>query len=146
MTAGRQAGFDAPVRIRAHPPLPILAVLAVLHGGAIACVYFASLPFWLKPVLVLLVASSLVAAGRRYLRVAVMELVLNAGDRWQLIDDHGEARDTAPAACLFLHPALAILTVKDGKAGVFPFVLSPFNTDPDGRRRLRVRLRFSKSG
>jgi hypothetical protein len=146
MVAGRQAGFDAPIRIRAHPSVPILAVLAVLHGGAVACVYIASLPFWLKPVLALLVVAALAGAGGRYLRVAAMELVLNAGDRWLLVDPQGKARDAAPAACLFLHPALAILTVRDGKSGVFPFILSPCNTDADGRRRLRVRLRFPKSG
>lgn len=139
-------GFDAPIRVRAHPPLPILVVLVALHGGAVACVCFSSLPFWLKSLLAFMAAVSLVAAGRRYLRVSAMELVLNAGDRWLLIDGQGEARDAAPTACLFLHPALAILTVMDGKAGVLPFVLSPCNTDGDGRRRLRVRLRFSKTG
>lgn len=145
MESDRGSGFELPIQVRPHPPLPILAALTVLHGGAAVCVFFTSLPFWIKAALAVLVGGSLLLTGRRYLRLAGLRLGLNARDQWFVIDRAGDSRAVTPVSGLFFHPALAILTVADGDTVIYPFIVSPFNTDTDGRRRLRVRLRFKKT-
>lgn len=141
---GTVTGFELPIRLRAHPPLPILAGLFLLHGGGAACLWFTALPLWAAAGLTGAVAADLVLAVRRYLRRVDWQLALNAADRWFIIDGQGGSRTVNPETGLFLHPVLAILIVRDRDGARVPFFLSPLNTDPDARRRLRVRMRFPK--
>lgn len=141
----RGAGFDLPILVRPHPQLPILGVITALHGGAAACVWFTSLPLWIKLAAFALAGGSLLLTGRRYRDVARLRLGLNVRDQWFVIDRAGHSSPVTPVSGLFLHPALAILTVADEESAVYPFIISPFNTDQDSRRRLRVRLRFKKT-
>jgi hypothetical protein len=145
MVSDRTTGFDLPIQIGPHPPLPVLGVVTVLHGGAATCVLFTSLPFWIQLAALLLVSGSLLLTCRRYLSVTGLRLGLNARDQWFVIDRAGNSHPVTPVSGLFFHPALAILTVADEDSTVYPFIVSPLNTDPDNRRRLRVRLRFRKT-
>jgi len=145
MNDDRGAGFDLPILIGPHPSLPILGVIIALHGGAAACVWLTSLPLWIKLAAFVLAGGSLLLTGRRYRYVARLRLGLNVRDQWFIIDRAGNSRPVTPVSGLFLHPALAILTVADEESTVYPFIISPLNTDPDSRRRLRVRLRFRKT-
>jgi hypothetical protein len=145
MASDRTTGFDLPLQIGPHPPLPILGVITVLHCGAAACVWFTSLPLWIKLAASVLVGGSLLLTGRRYLRLTGLRLGLNARDQWFIIDRAGNSYPVTLVSGLFLHPALAILTVADEEAAVYPIFVSPLNADTDNRRRLRVRLRFRKA-
>lgn len=138
------SGFNLPIRIRAHPPLPILAYLIIVHGIAVTCLWLSALPVWAAAVVTGMVAGSLLLTVRRYLCRAAWQLALNAADRWFIIDGEGASRSVMPETSLFLHAALAILIVRDRDGARVPFFLSPWNTDPDTRRRLRVRIRFPK--
>lgn len=130
------------IRIRVHPAWPVMAILVALHLGAGSCVWFTSLPLWAVITAWAAVLCSLIATSRQYLRRAGWQLLLSADDHWFVIEAGGRSWRVTPVSGLFVHEALGMITVADENDTLYPFFLSPCNTDNDSRRRLRVRLRF----
>ena len=144
MAAEAGSGFERPLQIRPHPAWPVLLLLAVLYSGGAVCAWNTSLPLWLRLALVAGAAAGLYVSSRRYRRTAGLRLGLNPAERWFIINPAGDSCPVQPRDGLYILPDLALLTMVDEDAVVYPFIISPLNADADTRRRLRVRWRLRK--
>lgn len=134
-------GFLVPLYLRPLPPSAMIPPVAFIHIGAAISVFFTSLPVYLTGLLAILIATACVFSIRGVLRCSGLQLVLNRRDDWFLIEGIGKSRAVRPVSGLILHVNLVLLTVRDEGGKLFPFVFTPWNTDADTLRRLRVRLK-----
>ncbi|MEX2523338.1 MAG: hypothetical protein WD750_00115 [Gammaproteobacteria bacterium] len=137
-------GFLLPLYLRSLPFTALIIPISIVHFGAILCVFFSSLPVLLKSMSSLLIAVSGLLTIRGVLARSGLQLVLNRRGDWFLIEATGKTRAVMPVSGQILHANLVFLTVRDEEGGkLFPFVFTPWNTDADTLRRLRVRLRYN---
>lgn len=134
-------GFLVPLYLRSLPPAAMIIPISIVHAGAMVCVLFSSLPAFLKGMSFLPIGMSCLFSIRGVRARSGMQLVLNRRGDWFLVEVTGQARAVRPVSGLLLHTNLVLLTVRDEDGGLFPFVFTPWNTDADTLRRLRVRLK-----
>lgn len=134
-------GFLVPLYLRSLPSIAMFIPVVIIHGVAVFCVFFSSLPALLQGLSSLLIAVSGLFSIRGVRARAGMQLVLNRRGDWFLIEAAGQSRSVNPTSGLILHANLVLLTVRDEDGKLFPFVFTLWNTDADTLRRLRVRLK-----
>lgn len=136
-------GFLVPLYLRSLPPAAMIIPISIVHAGAMVCVLFSSLPAFLQGLSFLLIAVSGLFTIRGVRARSGLQLVLNRRGDWFLIEATGQSRTVRPVSGLLLHTNLVLLTVRDEDGNLFPFVFTPWNTDADTLRRLRVRLKVT---
>ena len=131
--------------LRLGPSSRLVAVLAGLHAGALACAVVSDLPAAMKGALALLI---LVSAWRSVmihgLRRAARSIVLLVWDRygqWRLVRRDGRALEARLEHGGFSHPLLVVLVFRVDGGGSAVLTILPDAANNDGLRRLRVRLR-----
>ena len=142
-------GFDGPLRLELQPSRALAGFLAVTHAGAGACLLLAALPAWLRLAGGIALAASLVYSVRRYARLndrrAVVSLVQGADATWHAGLADGREVQAQQLAEALIHPWLVILHLRPSAGGRRLTVpIAADMLDPDGHRRLRVRLNLQR--
>lgn len=129
--------------IRPAPRLSLL--LALLHGGAAACVVIVPLPGLLQVSLVVLLAAAASHAVWRHglgrHPRAIRRLDLDAEGRVYLMDGSGQPQPARIQASSVVTPWLTVLDFAT-ETGRRSLLLTPERVDAEAYRRLRVWLRW----
>ncbi|WP_455376306.1 protein YgfX [Kaarinaea lacus] len=153
--------YASPLRIEIKSSPSLLAIVLVVHIGAIAMLAISEMTWILKIILVFIVAASLLLYTGFYLffykkssRVHFMDklfprircLVWDKDDRWILAAENGEEIQAHLVAGSFVHPQLTTVNLRlMGKPWYNryrSFVFMQDNLNAEVFRRLRVRLRW----
>ena len=141
--AGMSA-FELPICIAYRPPRAVLALVFVIHAGALLCIWFAGLRAVLSWGLTVLVCANGVRLLRalwreRCLQHAIL-LQLDPRDQWTIRMHDAEWQPAYLLPGAFVHPLCQVLRFRT-PAGVHAFILTRASAPGDVLRRLRVRLR-----
>ncbi len=145
----RPTPADTSFFIELSPSRRMLVILLMIHGGALAALYPAALPLWVKLVLSVAAVVSCWRLCRRWVFLAHPKAVTSI--RW---DGSGEClllrRDNSEETGKLLprsyvHPLLVILLLsnREGKP-VHPVVIMPDMLNKHLFRRLRVKLEIAE--
>jgi hypothetical protein len=148
-----KSNFELPIRFPLVPSKWLVAVVYLSHLGALACIYFSTIPVLLSQSMCLVVLLSLVYWHYKMiylLKTNPAELLLNDKDEWYVIDKvRGENEgEMVPLVLLpepYVHTQLIVLMFRQGRHKM-AVILTPDNISRTTCRRLRVRLRFTLSG
>lgn len=138
--------FVAPVRIPINSSRWLLAGITLAHSGAFCILWQLTLPYWVKIVLLPLIASSLAVSCYRHLYISadsLKELLLTSEDEWLLTTRNGKTYEGRLLHGHYVHPGLVVLPFATGNRRL-TVVITPEMIDEDVFRRLRVRLRYRK--
>ena len=148
-----KSNFELPIRFPLVPSKWLVAVVYLSHLGALACIYFSTIPVLLSQSMCLIVLLSLVYWHYKMvylLKTNPTELLLNDKDEWYVIDkvrgdNEGEMVPLVLLPESYVHTQLIVLMFRQDrhKRAV---ILTPDNISRTTCRRLRVRLRFTLSG
>ena len=146
--ADMDSAFELPIHISYRPPSWLVVALIISHFGAIICVFYIPVPFWIKAATSLAVIVCLLRSLSGYWRykytLPAIQLIFNSSDEWTLIDDQGD-RPVRLQQGAYVRPGLLVLRFQDNGRR-HSFILTPATVDGDILRRLRVRLRFVNRG
>lgn len=142
MPSADRGGFQRPIYLRSADPGGMILLLVVVHVGAMVCVFGADLAVFVKAGLWTATIASLIVGVSGVLARADMQVVLSARGDWSLIDATGESRTVEPVSGQVLHTGLILMTFRDERGRLFPFIFTVGATDRDSLRRLRVRLKY----
>ena len=140
--------FALPLRIAVKPPNWIVAIITINHLGALGILFIAFIPPGVKWLLSLLVIVSLLYFLGffvfRRMPDSIVEVILDQKDEWQLCKRDGSVSYAILLPASFVHPALVVLTFKQGYRRRY-VMIGPAGLSENIFRRLRVRLKFSRS-
>lgn len=134
--------LELPIYIPYRPSRRVCLFNALVHAGAVFCLFLADIPY---------VAAVLVGAGvlahygyclRRFLSPENICLKLHKGGRWQLLREGNKAADLRLLPGALVHPHIVILCFRETGGRTRSCVLTRDNLDTQTLRRLRVRLRW----
>jgi len=141
-------GFERLIRLSLEPSKWVIAVIYLIHIGALVCTYFSSIPLFLIQMTWFTISISLVYwhfttifQPKKY----PADLLLNDKDEWYIIDKKDGSCPVTLLPESFVHTHLLILIFKQGRRNRV-VILTTDNTHAETFRRLRVRLRFTLSG
>jgi hypothetical protein len=127
--------------MRSHTPEPIWLPL---HPSRYLAGYLLLAPLALRAVGAAAVIAGLLGHWRRHVQLrgrgAVRHVHWRSDGSWWLSDGEGQQRVYRHAQVRLLQPWLVLLRLKGGEGRCW-LVLAGDSADPDGLRRLRVRLR-----
>lgn len=134
-----------PVFLRLGPSSRLVAVLAGLHAGALACGFASDLPAAMKGAVALLILvsawRSLMIHGLRRGAHSVVLLVWDRYGQWRLVRRDGRTLDARLEHGGFSHPLLLVLVFRVDGGGSAVLTILPDAANNEALRRLRVRLR-----
>ena len=137
-----------PARVIVLRPSPTLALLiALVHGGALACLPPAALAVWIKLALAAALGASLLLSLRRMalLRApnAIVELVLGSDGTLEFVQENGQGGHAAVLADSTVHALMTVVRLQpEGERWARSVVVLPDSTDAEQLRRLRIWLRW----
>jgi toxin CptA len=137
-----------PARVIVLRPSPTLALLiALVHGGGLACLPPVALAVWIKLALAAALGVSLVLSLRRMalLRApnAIVELVLGSDGTLQFVQENGQGGNAAVLADSAVHALMTVVRLQpEGERWARSVVVLPDSTDGEQFRRLRIWLRW----
>lgn len=140
------AKFAIPFRVTLKHSFLLIAALFFMHGGALFWLFSFSLPLWLKFVVAAVVVASLLLQLRRYLLLkgnyAVIGLIWDGGEEWQLQCASGETIHAHLLGSSFVNPWLIALNFKvESRRRMLPVIIMTDTIDSTSFRRLTSKLR-----
>jgi len=131
--------------LRLRPSSRLVAVLAGLHAGALACGFASDLPVSMKGAVALLILvsawHSVMIHGLRRAARSIVLLVWDRYGQWRLVCRDGRALEVRLEHGGLSHPLLVVLVFRVDGGGREVLTILPGAANDDGLRRLRVRLR-----
>ncbi|MGH8578857.1 MAG: protein YgfX [Gammaproteobacteria bacterium] len=136
--------FQAPIMLQPHFSPALACAFSLIHLTAFIVVLFQPLALLSKVALAIAVVLSGVLAMRRhlfFLGASIVAITLKPDGTFlvRLASSEVEKGKLLPGA--FVHPQLTVLVFKLSQKRRRVLLLTPDNVDPEGFRRLRVRLR-----
>lgn len=128
----------------------LVALFAVVHGGAIACGFVNDLPLAIQ----CLVAIGVLLSARRCIALhglrrggrAIVLLIWDRHGQWRLLQRDGRVLDGHLAHGACAHPRLLVLPFRTQCGHRRCVLIAPDTVSADGMRRLRARLRCEPCG
>jgi toxin CptA len=121
-------------------------MLLFIHGGALLWLFVFALPIWMKLLVAIAIITSLLLQLRCHLLQkgsrAVMGLLWDGGDEWQLQMDQGETINASLLGSSLVTPWLIILNFKtETSRRMLPVIIMTDALDSPSFRRLTSKLR-----
>ncbi|WP_455201660.1 protein YgfX [Kaarinaea lacus] len=152
--------YASPLRFKIVPSRLLIAIVTVMHLGAIGLLLPASLPLWTIVVSCLAITVSLLVSWSRagwitrQLSLSSIwpnfaEAVWDEADHWQLIDEHQQIYPAKLMPSTYVSAQLVVINLRLDNIPWYcrfrAIVLLPDNIDSESFRRLRIRLRWYSS-
>ncbi|MGE5321192.1 MAG: protein YgfX [Hyphomicrobiaceae bacterium] len=136
---------DNVIVLRRSPTLALL--IALVHGGGLACLPAVALVVWIKLALAAAVGVSLVLSLRRVALLcapnAIVELGLGSDGTLQYVQQNGQGGHAVVLADSAVHALMTVVRLQaEGERWARSVVVLPDSTDGEQFRRLRVWLRW----
>ena len=152
-----QKKFASPLRLTIIPSHYLLIVVSLLHVGGMTIIWFTSLPWWIKVMISVAVAASMIwFVASNYCRKVsellkkhyphVRELIWGNDDEWLVVNEVGEELKARFSTASFVHPQFTVVSLKIPELPWYSrsrsFIFLKDNIDPETFRRLRIRLQW----
>ena len=140
------ARFAVPFRVALKRSFLLAAALLFIHGGALVWLFAFALPMWVKLLVAIAIITSLLLQLRCHLLQkggrAVMGLLWDGGDEWQLQRVQGEVSNAHLLGSSFVSPWLIVLNFKiETSRRMLPVIIMTDAIDSTSFRRLTSKLR-----
>lgn len=136
----------APLRLEPRRSIVLAVSLITLHGGALVWLALTPWAWWIKIIVAVGIAASLVDTFRTHAaqrgKRAIVSLIGHSDGRWSLRMATGEEYIACLLPCAYVHPRLVILQFRaeGSRWRRYTLVLLRGAVDTNTFRRLRVRL------
>ena len=141
--------FELPVFIIVKASRWLKIWLYIIHLLAVLVILMTGLTWPVKYLLIFICCTGLFYVIRNYILLtgknSIIRLLLNHVDEWWLTTAQGDTVNATLLPGALVHPMLVILPFRS-QSGKHTVILSPDVINNDMLRRLRVRLKYPKTG
>ena len=137
-----ESPLELPIFIHYRPSKRVGVFNALVHAGAIFCLFLSGIPATATALIGTAVLTNYGFYLKRYLFPEDACFRLDRHDRWQLLQGNREAVDLRLLPGALVHPKIIALCFRGLSGRTRYCVLTHDNLDKQTLRRLRVRLRW----